>query len=334
MGDIDEELADHLWLVADLILEGKVVFVLGAGANLCDREPVEQFDPKAWNGNEDELPNGAELAEWLAKELRCRVPDTTDLIRVAQYADVMRAGEGALYDKLRGVFNNDYPITSLHRFLADLPGLMADRGTSKKDPPVRGVLILSTNYDDLVERAMREATPSGRFDLVRYETNGPPETKGKFIHVTPDGDEQIIESANDYDGVDSDRQTVLLKIHGSVDRQNPANDSYVITEDHYIEYLTHANANELIPAKLLAKLTTSHLLFLGYGMRDWNLRVMLFKIFEERDRRFQSWAVQHPVHALDRKLWVGRGVDLHEHLLSVYIAGLQAALEEIARERA
>ena len=29
-----------------------------------------------------------------------------------------------------------------------------------------------------------------------------------------------------------------MKIHGAVDRAEPDRDSYVITEDHYIDYLT------------------------------------------------------------------------------------------------
>ena len=198
---------------------------------------------------------------------------------------------------------------------------------------MHSLLIVSTNYDDLVERALREADVP--FDLVRYLTNGPPERKGKFVHVKPDGDEHVIESANRYADVDADKRTVVLKIHGSVDREDEDDDSYVITEDHYIEYLTRSNPNELIPVKLLAKLSRSHLLFLGYGMRDWNLRVILHKILEERDMRFKSWAVQHKVDALDRRLWAAREVDLQERLLSDYIGGLQAALEEAtAREAA
>ena len=66
----------------------------------------------------------------------------------------------------------------------------------------------------------------------------------------------------------------------------------MITEDHYIDYLARENAARLIPAYLMARMRTSHFLFLGYGMRDWNLRVILRSIWAEQTRRFTSWAIQ------------------------------------------
>lgn len=129
--------------------------------------------------------------------------------------------------------------------------------------------------------------------------------------------------------MDPKQRTVVLKIHGTVDRDDERQDSYVITEDHYIEYLTRTNPSELIPAKLLEKLVHSHFLFLGYGMRDWNLRVILHRIWALRELDWTSWAVQDRVDRLDEKLWRTRQVDLHECRLTDYVAGLTAALDEV-----
>ena len=76
---------------------------------------------------------------------------------------------------------------------------------------------------------------------------------------------------------------MILKIHGAVDRADAEADSYVITEDHYIDYLARENVARLIPAYLMARMRTSHFLFLGYGMRDWNLRVILRSIWAGAD---------------------------------------------------
>ena len=46
---------------------------------------------------------------------------------------------------------------------------------------------------------------------------------------------------------------MILKIHGAVDRPNARRDSYVITEDHYIDYLTKTDIGQLIPAELLGR---------------------------------------------------------------------------------
>jgi hypothetical protein len=314
----DRELPRHLRTVARALLRGDVVPVLGAGANLCDREPEE-----GWTRGSN-LPSGAELSRWLADEFECEVPDRGDLVRVSQYADVTN-GEAPLYGRLREVFLQEGAIPSLHRFLAGLPGWMAAHGK-----PPRTQLIVSTNYDDLMEIALREAKVE--FDLVHYVTNGP--NRGLFVHRRAGEPEVLITVPNAYDEVDPRQRTILLKIHGTIDRDDKSQDSYVITEDHYIEYLTRTNPSELIPAKLLEKMVNSHFLFLGYGMRDWNLRVILHRILALRDLDWRSWAVQSRVDRLDEELWRARDIDLLEHRLADYVGGLQAALDEvIAPER-
>jgi len=309
----DPEFARHLRTVAKAILKGNVVPVLGAGANLCDRGAGEPWTPGS------NLPSGSELSLLLADEFDCEVADPADLVSVSQYAD-LTTGEGPLYAQLREVFLRDCPVPSLHRFLAGLPHWMTDHGR-----PPRTQLILTTNYDDLVERALQDAAVE--FDLVHYVARGP--SRGLFVHEHPDGTEEVIAIPNEYDAVDPKQRTVVLKIHGTIDRHDEDEDSYVITEDHYIDYLTRTNPSELIPVKLLDKLVNSHFLFLGYGMRDWNLRVILHRILALRELDWTSWAVQDRVDRLDEKLWRTRQVELHEYRLAGYVTGLMAALEAV-----
>ena len=96
----------------------------------------------------------------------------------------------------------------------------------------------------------------------------------------------MIERPNEYADLSLAERTVILKIHGEVDRTSPdwAWDSFVITEDHYIDYLTHTDISNLVPVKVAAKLRRSHFLFLGYSLRDWNLRVMRLKFGIRRPR--------------------------------------------------
>jgi hypothetical protein len=301
------------------MLKGRVVPVLGAGANLCDRKPGEM-----WRVGET-LPTGAELARFLAERLGVDLADTSDLVRVSQYADIT-VGEGPLYDELRELFNHDtYPIPTLHRMLAGLPKLMRDNGI---DP--RFQLIVTTNYDNLLERALQEAGEP--YDVVRYLTG----ERGRFLHEPSGpagepgaaGTAKLIKSARKYDAVTPDSRTVVLKIHGGFDRYKASNDSYVITEDDYIEYLTRTTPSDLIPVNLLETLLNSHFLFLGYAMRDWNLRVLLHRLWTARDRSWASWAVQLGVESFDTQLWRTRGVELREMALAEYVGGLSSSLAE------
>ena len=204
----DPELARHLRIVAKAILRGTVVPVLGAGANLCDRAPDEPWSPGV------NLPSGAELSELLADEFDCEVSDRSDLVRVSQYAEVT-SGEGPLYAQLREIFVAQYPIPSLHRFIANLPAWIGEHGRRPCSQ-----LIMTTNYDDLMERALREARVE--FDLVRYVGKGP--YRGLFVHEQPDGTEHVITVPNEYDALDPNRRTVVLKVHGTADRDDPDDD--------------------------------------------------------------------------------------------------------------
>jgi hypothetical protein len=307
-----ETLDRHYKHLTRLLVDGRVVPFLGAGANLCGR-PLSQV----WEEGQQFLPSGAELSAYLKREWHdC---DETELTRVAQWVLEM-GGSGDLFNALHQLFNRDYPPTKLHTLLAGLPAVLAG-----KNYPPRYQLIVTTNYDDLLERALHAAGQP--FDLVTYLSDG--ENRGKFVHTDPDGRSRIIEIPNQYGDVAADRRTVILKIHGAINRSNPdgEGDSYVITEDHYIDYLTRTELANLVPVTLAAKLRKSHFLFLGYGLRDWNMRVILHRIAGEQKLTYKSWAIQRHPTDLDQKFWDRREVDIFDIDLEQYVLQLQDTLQ-------
>jgi hypothetical protein len=72
---------------------------------------------------------------------------------------------------------------------------------------------------------------------------------------------------------------VIAKIHGTIGRGMQDRDSFVITENHYIDYLSHTDIAQLIPVNIALRLRKSHFLFLGYSLNDWNLRVILHRLW-------------------------------------------------------
>ena len=304
----------HYELVASELLAGYVIPFLGAGANLAERPPNMPWQLGA------QLPSGMELARELAD--RSRYPDDGiyDLQRVSQYVDAM-LGESTLYRFVRSLFDADYPPNSLHRFLAAIPGLLRAR-------QARHPLIVTTNYDDAVERAFVEV--GEEFDLVWYEAKPRNSAYGKFIHRPPGRRAVAIELPNEYDDLSLQTRSVILKLHGAIDRTDPKRDSYVITEDDYIDYLTRGDVSIWIPSALREAMEDSHFLFLGYSMRDWNLRVILNRIWGQQQLDVKSWAVQkaHPNakhNEVEQRLWRDRGdVDRLEIDLADYMAKLHA----------
>jgi hypothetical protein len=77
-----------------------------------------------------------------------------------------------------------------------------------------------------------------------------------------------------------------------------------------------------IPVALTAKLRRSHLLFLGYGVREWSLRLVLERMFAGEPLAYRSWAVVPQARPLERELWRAREVDLLELPLEDYVDGL------------
>src|SRR5262249_55060160 len=129
---------------------------------------------------------------------------------------------------------------------------------------------------------------------------------------------------------------VVLKLHGAIDRREPKRDSYVVTEDSYIDYLTGNDVGAQIPFSLRERMEEGHFLFLGYSMRDWNLRVILNRIWGARLLDLKSWAVQRApreaaAREVEEKLWRDRGdVDLLYVELREYVEGLEAQLAAAA----
>jgi SIR2-like domain len=315
---VKEALDRHCRTVVRQLVRGEVVPLLGAGANLCDRPEGVRWEPGRY------LPTGAELAEYLADDLDYPLQDAEDLVRVSEYVD-LQCGEGPLYGRLHDVFGVDYPPTTLHGFLAHLPATLERLGLGR-----RHQLILTTNYDDTLERAFAEADEP--LDVVVYRAAG--RDQGLFVHRPPDGEPELIRRPNEYRDLSLAQRSILVKVHGAVDRLDDAGDSYVITEDHYIEYLTHTNLSQLVPVTVLAKLLRSSFLFLGYRLRDWNLRVILHRIWSERDLGYRSWAIQRAPDPLDEELWRRRDVDVYDVPLQAYVAELERQLERLAADRA
>jgi hypothetical protein len=304
----------HLAVVGARLLEGRIVLFLGAGANLCGRPVNETWEPGIW------MPNARELAAHLAERFEV-TPGA--LLEVAEVVS-SRWSEAHLARELRRVFAYDYPPTALHRLLAAVPRLIRERGMHREWP-----LFVTTNYDDLLERAFAETGEP--YDLVSYDRRSvSSSTRTPFVHLSPAGEKKAIGGKDDL-GLLDDRP-VIFKIHGSIDRAEPRLDSYVISEPDYIDLLSDDTLDR-IPVPIQAKLAKSPALFLGYAMRDWDVMVALRRIQHRSGGLSRGgFAVELPSEP-DRERFLEerwRRIGEYEVVfsdLAEYIVGLEGALE-------
>jgi DNA-binding SARP family transcriptional activator len=254
----------------------------------------------------------AELAGRLAERFEFPADESAELTRVAQYVALTK-GPGPLYDELNELLAATAAPTSIHRFFAALPPLFRERGSPHH-------LVVTTSYDLALEQAFLDA--GEEFDVVSYLASG--RHRGKFCHLSPDGEARVIEVPNRYaTELDLERRTVILKLHGGIDRApERAWESFVVTEDDYIRYLAQGDLVRAVPVSLAARLRRSHFLFLGYGLRDWNLRVVLNRLWGSESIDYHSWAVTAKARPLERAFWRSRDVDLLEAPLEEYVDSL------------
>ena len=300
-------------VLQQMVDEGDFALFLGSRLSVKHDGP-----PQASGG----LPDAEKLAASLAKRFGIQ-PARPDLAEVAQYVYLTK-GRTVLYRTLRQLLTSDCEPGPVHRFLAWFPRTLDDSGLEK-----RYQLIVSTNFDTSLEQAFDDELEP--YDLAVYMASGP--DKGKFVHFPSEGTPEAITHPNSYTklpiGVDYElERTVIIKIHGAVDGSVGDyrwKENYVITEDHYIDYLSKSPIEDLVPVQVLDKLRDSHCLFLGYPVRDWNLRVFLKRIWEE-PLGARSWAVEPDPDTLERIFWAQSNVDLYAGDLSDYVDQLQAQL--------
>jgi hypothetical protein len=298
---------DHYVDVIGSVIEGTVVPVLGSRLR-------------------GKLPDADELAAHIAKTFSVEAP-SHDLAEVAQYVAVTR-GKRRLYAAMKDVFAREMTPSEVHVFLAALPRMLRDLNL-----PARPQLIISTSYDHALELAFEDANEP--FDYAVFLA-----ANGWFVHF-PWGDRDAepiaitINEPHKYTGFPIDdagdmKRTVIVKIHGATDGQEGTfkwMNNYVVTEDEYIDYLPTDNIHKLVPVQILDKLKSSHCLFLGYAMRDWNARVFLRRVWQGESISEKSWVIENEPDVLEKDSWglVGH-VELLAAALPDYVDQLRARL--------
>jgi hypothetical protein len=203
------------------------------------------------------LPTASELAKRLALQCQYPGPDKTDFLRVAQYFQIK---EDALELRL-----------AVHRELS--PSNSPSGSSSVTPGKVHRALaalpftyILTTNFDTLMESALVSEGKRPRVHMYRLR-----------------GDKTDV-NAGTCD------EPVVYKLHGSLENL----DSLVVTEDDVVEFLSCIMLSEPpLPSRIQALFEEKSILFIGYGLKDWNIRVLMRAIRRKRAATsIASFAIQ------------------------------------------
>jgi hypothetical protein len=109
--------------------------------------------------------------------------------------------------------------------------------------------VLTTNFDTLMERAFK--TAQKKPNVVTHDF------RSKRAANVPQG---------------SKDEPIVFKLHGSVDQPS----SMVCTEDDVVQFLAGLiHEQPPLPTSIRQLFESRSFLFIGYGLRDWNIRVMI-----------------------------------------------------------
>lgn len=219
------------------VKEGKCILFLGAMASAAPPPEDSGFHAGALP------PSGRALSEKLVSLSKYPDEDVTNLQRVALFFEWQ---EGKSRQSLVKAVAEEVaaphlePSPALH-MLAALPFR----------------ITITTNYDQLYEQALFTAKTIGglpkRPKITVYDPNRPPEA----VPLDP-----------------VEEQPILFKLHGDITKP----ESIVITEEDYITFIQRMGMSERHPIAqgIRARMMEWPTLFIGYSLKDYNLR-LLFK---------------------------------------------------------
>ncbi len=188
---------------------------------------------------------------------------------LSQYLQSIRS-PATLYATVESFYQNCKP-NRLHKALANL---------LKKMPVLPFELVVTTNYDDLLEQAFWDAHIA--FDVVSY-VEADQFDKRCFICHSYDQNgncqsKEITTTRFQY--------PVILKLYGWL-----KNKQIVITEDQHIDYLLSNPFKNLIPTHLKGIIESKSVLFLGYSWNDYDLKHILGQSDLKITSKGQTWFI-------------------------------------------
>lgn len=254
------------------VKDGQCVLFLGAGVHTPPPEETGvSYDP-------NELPL---ITDGLAKQLAHDCEFTTrypadrypneyplNLQRVALFADTPEGGgRSQLVDYLHRYVEQDKKPSQAVRALAKMPFR----------------IIVTTNYDGLFEAALRDAGKE----------------PSKLIY-NPASNQVTEDLRND----PTEKRPLVFKIHGDFSRR----ESIVVSDEDYITFVQRmADKERYHPVPLTVRYAIQRwpTLFLGYSLRDYNLR-LLFRTLRwgtDESNFPLSFSVDHGPDPLIRQVW-------------------------------
>jgi hypothetical protein len=201
------------------------------------------------------------------------------LATIAGYFETASGRQG-LSNLLAKVFVSKNIPTATHDLLAEAASRYLNLKPKKK--VIKDYLIITSNYDSLMEHALTKARVPFAVLLLNKKD-------GK-IRVRFSETLEYLQTENtpcyasQFHLSRRDPLALVYKIHGSLaDDPTDVSDSVVISDNDYVDYISRMSTLEgAIPAYVGNLMRKKPFLFLGYSLKDWNVRSVFETLVTKR----------------------------------------------------
>ena len=280
----EQSTQDDYWhdvnLIAEQIRQKRCILFLGSA--------IHSKPPSGDKDADNKYPLiGAKLSRLLANKSGYPENDHDNLQRVSWYYEWRFQFRHLLVNEVKNAVHTGREPSAVLRALARL------------DFP----LVITTNYDQLYEQALDQ--------IAQERARAEGRSDAEVAKVRAQFDKCVYSSdrvpTKDCEKEPSSTRPYLLKIHGDIIDEK----SLVITDEDYIQFvlrMTDKPKYKPIGEKMLTHLTKWTTLFIGYSLRDYNLR-LLFKSLRwglDDAKVPPTYSVDAQPDVLIRDVWQGR----------------------------
>lgn len=241
------------------ICKGNVVLFCGAGISI----------------SEGGIPSGSQLVLELAQRANLGDLGSMSLPEVAQAYELEMGTQSLIAYVTERVDDPRYTPLRTHHLIAALPFMR----------------IITTNWDNLLEEALRQA-------------------RKFFVKVVRDSEVPFTD----------EEKVLLIKLHGSAEQK----DTIVITGDDYYEVFARLPQVANLVQSFFA---TKTLLFLGYGLADEDFKRLYLEVVRHLGKhKRRAYAVQLNPTPLMVKYWEKKNVQVIAADATTFLEGLVAEI--------
>lgn len=264
----------------------------------------------------EDLTNPVELAglfrdakDTVSKYLKGQFPEGTQQLldnydgKANPSAELLKSLAGALDQQLTNEHLYEETRFAAVILKGDVRDLIAGKATGDQQKRFNRLLLEATYPDVARSRAPYEV-------VVQTSSAAEVRKSDKRLSLLPEG------------------TTIVYKIHGSFPKDEATAakpkgktkpgraSSLIITEEDYIQFMTLIGRREGgIPVRVSRSMVKGTMLFLGYGLEDWDFRTIYKGIIEsqENDDGRTAFAIQWKPSKFWEKYWEQKGVFIYDY---------------------